>query len=70
VFRLTRHIGAFGLSVDAPVPASLDIWSLALALGAAVAIFRFKLGMIPTLAIACFAGVALQAAGLLTATPL
>jgi chromate transporter len=70
VFRVTRHIGAFGLSVDAPVPASLDIWSLALALGAAVAIFRFKLGMIPTLAIACIAGVAPQAAGLLSATPL
>ena len=70
VFRVTRHIGAFGLGVDAPVPASLDVGSLVLTLGAAVAIFRFKLGMIPTLVIACIAGVALHAAGLVSATPL
>jgi chromate transporter len=35
-----------------------------LALGAAIAIFRFKVGMIPTLAGSCAAGVALHAFGL------
>ena len=64
VFRATRHIGGFGLSFDAPVPTSLDVWSFILALGAAIAIFRFKVGMIPTLAGSCAAGAALHAFGL------
>ncbi len=68
VFRATRHVGAFGLSFDAPVPASLDVWSFVLALGAAIAIFRFKVGMIPVLAASCAAGVALCAVGLVTVT--
>src|SRR5271165_1815753 len=59
MFRVTAPVRGFGFSFDAPVLASLDVWSSALALGAAVAIFRFKLGMIPTLALACVAGVAL-----------
>ena len=41
-----------GLSFDAPVPASLDPWALALSAAAVLAIFRFKAGMIPTL-LAC-----------------
>jgi chromate transporter len=38
--------------------------------GAAIAIFRFKLGMIPTLAACCVAGVALHAIGLVASAPL
>jgi len=68
LFRDTRHVNGFGLSFDAPVPASLNVWSLVLALGAAIAIFRFKVGMIPTLAASCVAGVLLYALSL--ATPL
>jgi chromate transporter len=70
VFRATRHISGFGISLDAPIPASLDVWSFILALCAAIAIFRFKVGMIPVLAASCAAGVAFHAAGLVTATPL
>jgi chromate transporter len=70
VFRATRHIGGFGLSFDAPVLTSLDVWSLILALGAAIAIFRFKVGMIPTLVGSCAAGAALHALGLVAQTPL
>ena len=66
MFRVTRRFDGFGLSFDAPVAASLDIWSLALTLGAAVAIFRFKVGMIPTLIASCAAGVALHATGFVT----
>ncbi len=66
VFRVTRPVGAFGFSFDAPVPASLDVWSLMLALAGATAIFRFKAGMIPTLAACCAAGVALHAVGVVT----
>lgn len=40
------------------------------ALGAAIAVFRFKAGMIPTLAASCAAGVVPHALGLVTATPL
>jgi chromate transporter len=70
MFRVTRHIGGFGLSFDAPALTSLDVWSFILALGAAVAIFRFKVGMIPTLAGSCAAGAALHALGLVAPTPL
>ena len=49
---------------DAPVIASVDLWALALTVAAAVAIFRFKAGMLPALAASCAAGIALHAAGL------
>jgi chromate transporter len=63
LFRATVHVGAFGLSFDAPNFASVDPWALALSLAAAIAIFRFKVGMIPTLAACCAAGVALHFLG-------
>jgi chromate transporter len=63
IFRKTVAVNAFGLSFDAPVVSSVDVASLALALAAAVAIFRFKVGMIPTLAGCCAAGMALFLAG-------
>ena len=48
-----------GVSVDVPVLASVDIPSLVLSLAAAIAIFRFKLGMIPVLLASSLAGVVL-----------
>jgi chromate transporter len=54
IFRETRPFRGYGFSIDVPVPASLDPWALALSVGAVIAIFRFKAGMIPTL-IACSA---------------
>jgi chromate transporter len=45
------------------VLASLDVWALVLSVSAALAIFRFKVGMIPTLAVSCAAGVVLYLAG-------
>jgi chromate transporter len=70
MFRVTLPLRGFGVNFDAPVLASLDVWSLVLAMAAAVAIFRFKLGMLPTLALACAAGTALHAAGFVGATAL
>jgi chromate transporter len=70
MFRVTFPLRGLGLSFDMPVLASIDVWSLLIAAGAAVAIFRFKLGMIPTLALACVAGIALHAVGLGSGTPL
>ena len=63
VFHQTAPVRAFPLSFDAPVLASVDVWALALSVAAALAIFRFKVGMIPTLAACCAAGLALYFAG-------
>jgi chromate transporter len=51
------------LAFDAPVLASVNPWALALAAAAAAAVFRFKAGMLPTLAAASLAGIALYLAG-------
>ena len=53
----------FGLSFDAPVLASVNVWAAMLAAAAALAIFRFKIGMLQTLAAACAAGITLHLAG-------
>jgi chromate transporter len=63
VFRQTTPVRAFPFSFDAPVPMSADAWALVLTIAAAVAIFRFKVGMIPTLAASCVAGIVLYLAG-------
>ncbi len=63
LFREVIHVQRFGLSFDAPVPASVNVWAAVLAAVAAIAIFRFKAGMLPTLAASCAAGVALYLAG-------
>ncbi len=59
VFRQTMSVRAFPLSFDAPVLASVDVWALALSVAAALAIFRLKIGMLPTLAGCCAAGIGL-----------
>ena len=66
IFRDTVPIRAFPLSFDAPRLASVDWLALALSVAAAVAIFRFKVGMIPTLAACCGVGLALYLLGALT----
>jgi len=64
MFRQTVEVKSFGLAFDAPVLASVDVPALALSMAAAVAIFRFKLGMLVVLAASCVAGVLLRLAGL------
>ena len=63
VVRETEPVRAFLLAFDAPKLASVDPWALALSVAAAVAIFRFKVGMIPTLAGSCAAGIILYLSG-------
>jgi chromate transporter len=48
-----------GLALELPVLATVDPWALALSAAAMLAIFRFKVGMIPTLAACAAAGVLL-----------
>jgi chromate transporter len=63
IFRETVPVRAFPFAFDVPRLASVDGWALALAVAAAIAIFRFKVGMIPTLAACCIAGIALHLFG-------
>jgi len=57
LFREVRPVRDYGLAFEAPLPTSVDPWALALSVAAAVAIFRFKTGMIPTLSACCAAGI-------------
>jgi chromate transporter len=59
MFQETRPVRGLGFAFDAPVLASVDIWALLLSATAVVAMFRFKIGMIPTLAACSGAGVLL-----------
>ncbi len=60
VFRDSSPVRSFGLSFDMPVLSSVDIAALILAIAAAIAIFRFKLGMLTVLAGSCAAGLLLR----------
>ncbi|MGO4715297.1 chromate efflux transporter [Bradyrhizobium sp. 2TAF24] len=64
IFRDVLPVRGYGLSFEAPVFASVDPWALALAVGAALAIFRFNLGMLQTLGACAAAGVVLHVTGL------
>lgn len=50
LFSQTTPIQGFGISFDAPVLSSLNIASFVLTLGAMIAVFRFKVGMLSVLA--------------------
>ncbi len=63
VFHAVRPVHEWGLSFDIPVWGSVDSWALTLSLAAAMAIFRFKVGMVPVLAMCSIAGVVLHLAG-------
>jgi chromate transporter len=63
IFHEVRQVRGYGVDFAAPVPASVDPWALALSIAAAIAIFRFKVGMMPTLAACSLAGILLYLAG-------
>ncbi len=65
LFRDVREIRFAGLVFEAPMVASLYIPALILAAAAAIAVFRFKAGMIPTLAATSAAGVLLYLSGVI-----
>jgi chromate transporter len=66
IFRETVPVRAFPFAFDAPRLMSIDLWALALSVAAAVAIFRFKVGMILTIAGSCAAGMVLYLSGALS----
>jgi len=56
LFTRVVKVHALGSSIDTPVLSSLDLPSLVLALAAAVAIFGFRMGMVPVLLASAMAG--------------
>ena len=64
IFKASIPFHGFGLSFDAPVLASVNVSALLLTLVAALAIFRFGMGMLATLAACGLAGVILNHFGL------
>jgi chromate transporter len=60
IFRDTMAWRGYGLSVDLPVLSSLDVLAACLALAAALAIFRFRIGIMQTLLATALAGLVLQ----------
>jgi len=65
VFREVTPVRAYGLAFDAPVLGSADLWALALSVAAMIAIFQFKIGMIPTIAACSGAGIVLYLVGVI-----
>lgn len=59
VFRQVRSVEFLGLAPDLPVLSSVDWRAAVLAAAAMIAMLRFKVGMIPTLAASALAGVVL-----------
>jgi chromate transporter len=62
IFRETVPWHGFGLNLSLPLLPSIDIFATILAIAAALAIFRFKVGIIQTLLACSLAGVVLQLA--------
>ncbi|TRC75138.1 chromate efflux transporter [Mesorhizobium sp. WSM4307] len=57
LFRELHERQGFGMNVDVPVLSSINIPSLVLTIGALLAVFRFKVGMLPVLAVCSVLGV-------------
>jgi chromate transporter len=57
LFGEVRGVDGFGVSLDLPVLATIDPAALVLTLAAVVAVFHFRIGMIPVLAACSAAGV-------------
>jgi chromate transporter len=62
-FREAWHLRGFGFSFDVPVIGTFEPWTILLSMAAMIAIFRFKVGMIPTLLACSAAGMLLHFAG-------
>jgi chromate transporter len=63
IFAQVQPVAWGPVAFDAPVLTSVNVWALLLSTAAVVAMFRFKVGMIPTIAACSAAGIALYLAG-------
>ncbi|MEZ2132643.1 MULTISPECIES: chromate efflux transporter [unclassified Sinorhizobium] len=62
LFGELHQVHGFGMTIDVPVLSSVNVASLILTLGALLAVFRFKIGMIPVLAACSILGMLLGVA--------
>ena len=62
VFAEVSEVRTFGMTLNVPAWETVDVAALALAAAALVAMLRFKVGMIPTLAISAMLGTIYQMA--------
>lgn len=60
IFREVRIFEVFGVGPDLPILGSIDWRAAALSLAAMIAMLRFKIGMLPTLAACALAGMVLK----------
>ncbi|MHC2087424.1 chromate efflux transporter [Methylobacterium sp. CM6244] len=63
IFAEVHPVAVGPLRFDVPVPMSLNPWAFALSLAALMAVFRFRVGLIPTLAACSAAGIMLHLTG-------
>jgi chromate transporter len=63
LFAEISEVRALAMTIDVPAPASLNVPSLLLTLAAIIALFRFKIGMIPVLGACAALGVAYHLVG-------
>ena len=63
LFAEIAEVRVLAMTIDVPAPASLNVPSLILTLAAVVALFHFKIGMIPVLAACAALGIAYHLAG-------
>jgi chromate transporter len=63
LFHETIPIRTALFAFDMPRLETANLWAVLIAIGAAVAIFRFRVGMIPTLLASSLAGIALYVVG-------
>jgi chromate transporter len=57
LFREVEEVSVGGIPLDVPVPSSINVPSLILTIAAMLAVFQFKIGMIPVIAACCAIGV-------------
>jgi chromate transporter len=56
LFREVVEVRALGMALEMPVPDSVNLPALVLTVGAVLAVFRFKIGMVPTLVASALLG--------------
>ena len=64
LFNQVQDVRSLGLSVGVPVWSTINLPALAIMIAATVAIFRFKIGMIPVLLASCLTGIAFYFLGI------
>jgi len=64
LFSQVQDVRSLGLSVGVPVWSTINLPALAIMIAATVAIFRFKIGMIPVLLASCLTGIAFYFLGI------